>query len=724
MLTHRLRRRLDDAPIDFPDDLFLIHVPDPLPRAGQPQPGRADQQHAGNATHAMMAAAAPEPPLAAILPLAATIESAVQKSVTPAGGAGVSYASTFKLHSLPTSTYKVYLDFDGHTTSGTAWNSFWGKSSIVSPAFSLDSAASFNAAELLAIQKIWQGVAEAFSPFNIDVTTEDPGTAALSRSGTGDTAHGIRVVITDEMGKNYGGIAYLGSFNWSTATPAFVYANMLGDSVRNIVAAAAHEVGHTLGLTHDGRGSAEYDFGHGSGTTSWAPIMGAAYNANVMQWSAGSYTGATSTQDDLAIITTANNGVTWRADDVGNSFTAAALLSGSVSGGICTVSSYGVISGSGATNDVDVYALRVAAGGSIDLTVAPMSRAFVAGSAVPVYAAANLSMLDVKLTLQTAAGTVIATADDPTRQDASLSVSGLAGGTYFLTVDGTGWGTPMGATPNGWTEYGSLGQYGITGRYSFLAPPVLQLSKATLLTSEGGGRDSIVVRALNAAEDITVSIAGLDATEGRLSASGLLLNAANNWTATLGVTGVNDRDVDGSQKYGLSLSAPGVAAVSLAVINADDDRAPATQGAAPSLTGATRPQATDAVRTNLTTDNGAGMKIAEGAMGGSAYAEWRWQFNSLPAGDKQVQIDASSTGEAFRFEYSTDNTATWKAFAGTTSATSWNGAYAATGAGSSLWVRLMDAVSAGDAARDTFTVDLLTVAPIPSMAIIADHPLV
>jgi hypothetical protein len=533
------------------------------------------------------------------------------------------------------------------------------------------------------------------------------------------------VVITDEMGKPYGGIAYLGSFSAKVATPTFVYANMLGDSVHNIVAATAHEIGHTLGLTHDGRGSAEYDYGHGSGATSWAPIMGAGYYADVMQWSNGGYAGATNAQDDLSIITGNNNGVTWRADDVGDSFATAGVFAGTAANGVFSVATHGIISGSGARNDVDVYAFRVTPGGSIDLAVGPRSLAHVTGLKAPVTSDASFGMLDVKLTLQDAAGSIIAGFDDPTRQDAALRASNLAGGTYYLTVDGTGWGSPGAAAASGWTEYGSLGQYGITGTYDLLAPPTLALSRTTLTTSETGGGDSVVVRALNAIEDILVTVGGLDATEGALSATSLLLTAANDWTATLGVTGVNDIAIDRTQTYALSLSATGVAPVTVAVSNLDDDRAPAAVGSAPTLAGATRSSASGATITNLSTDNGVAMKLTEGLAGGSAYAEWRWQFTKLTPGDMQVQIDASSAGEAFRFEYSTDNALSWRGFdTPAPDATAWSGAYLATGVGATLWVRLMDATPVGDAVRDAFLIDMLTVAPVPVAAMLADHPLV
>ncbi|WP_216905048.1 zinc-dependent metalloprotease, partial [Synechococcus sp. CCY 9618] len=72
-------------------------------------------------------------------------------------------------------------------------------------------------------------------------------------------------------------------------------------------ATASHEVGHTLGLTHDGAGSTEYYAGHGgTGPTSWGTILGAPYlgdDENLTQWSKGEYYGANNSQDDLAVIT-------------------------------------------------------------------------------------------------------------------------------------------------------------------------------------------------------------------------------------------------------------------------------------------------------------------------------------------------------------------------------------------------------------------------------------
>jgi hypothetical protein len=649
------------------------------------------------------------------------IDPLVPLAETPSGGV-VAYGDTFKLQSLPNALYTVYLDFDGHTTTGTSWNSYWSTPSFYSPAYSLDTSEAFNANELLRIQQIWQRVAEYFSPFNINVTTKDPGVEALRYAGTGDTAFGVRVVVTDEGGKNFGGIAYVGSFDWNSDTPAFVYANRLGDQAKQIADAAAHEAGHSLGLKHDGQtvgaSTSEYYYGHGSGVTDWAPVMGVGYNANIVQWSKGAYYGATNLQDDLTIITTQNSGVNFKADDWGNDFATAGALGGTVAGGVATVATYGIITGSAARNDIDMFWLEVGANGSIDLTVATATRAHVAGSDAPIDTTSPFTMLDVGLTLYNGAFQAVATYTSTTTLDGRITATGLAAGRYYLAVDGVGWGTPGAATPTGYNDYGSLGQYMVKGTYTAdVAPPpppppppslaVLELDRAALITGEGG-TETVVLRAIGATGEVVVGISGLNAAEGLLSASSITLNAANNWTADLAVTGVDDDDADGDATYTLTFAATGYESIALGVTNMDDDRT-ATNGGKAFGTYTTAVGVNNATVTAQSSDGGSWTGIREGVTAAGATVEFRWQFANLAQGDKVVQLDASSTTEAIRFQYSADGIA-WQDFVGAPGAALvWSGEFLATGVGATMWVRMTDTVVAGDATRDLFVVDLLTV---------------
>ncbi|MBV5333546.1 hypothetical protein JZU54_08485, partial [bacterium] len=67
--------------------------------------------------------------------------------------------------------------------------------------------------------------AELFAPWDVDVTTEDPGVEGLRKTGAGDLAYGIRVLIGPKaFDIAAAGVAYLNSFNDSIDTPCFTFA--------------------------------------------------------------------------------------------------------------------------------------------------------------------------------------------------------------------------------------------------------------------------------------------------------------------------------------------------------------------------------------------------------------------------------------------------------------------------------------------------------------------
>ncbi|MEB3272160.1 MAG: hypothetical protein VKJ85_00100 [Prochlorothrix sp.] len=128
----------------------------------------------------------------------------------------IDLTQTFLLNSLPGANHTIYLDFNGHRTSGTSWNSqFTGGTDIVTPAFDFDgNTSSFSTAEQERIQYIWQRVAEDFIPFNVNVTTQAPSSSDLIKTSSSDTKWGIRVVIGGDNSwyGAAGGVAYPRSF--------------------------------------------------------------------------------------------------------------------------------------------------------------------------------------------------------------------------------------------------------------------------------------------------------------------------------------------------------------------------------------------------------------------------------------------------------------------------------------------------------------------------------
>jgi hypothetical protein len=329
-----------------------------------------------------------------------------------------------QLDSLPGATAVIYLDMDGQVVSGTQWA---GGGTI--NALGVDGTMSSTQ-----MTEIWKRVSEDYAPFNVNVTTSEAAYLAAP------TNRRIRCIITptNSWYGNYGGVAYVNSFSWTGDTPCWVFAAPLGYSTRFISDAATHEIGHTMGLNHDGRTSPSegYYQGHGSGEVSWAPIMGVGYYSNLVQWSKGEYAYASQTQDDLAIITGSTNGFGYRADAVGNTPATATVLTDSGS----TLAGSGFIE---TRTDLDVFSFTTA-GGSVSLTVS--------GSA-------DGQNIDLSIAILDASGQVIASANPDTMTDATVNAT-LNAGTYYLRVDGTGRGS---ATSDGYTDYGSLGQYTIQG---------------------------------------------------------------------------------------------------------------------------------------------------------------------------------------------------------------------------------------------------------------------
>lgn len=317
------------------------------------------------------------------------------------------------LQSYPGSSAVLLLDFFGGYTPT------WGGVSYPRPNVS-------NAE----IKDLWKRVAEDYMPFNINVTTDIRvylNAPATSRQKC------VFTPSTSAMPPGAAGVAYIGSWNWGSDTVCWsVYTTgKAGGEV------GAHEPGHTLGLGHQGTSTEGYYGGQGSGATGWAPIMGVGYYQPVSTWAKGEYQDANNLEDELNIITTQNNNVTYRPDDTGSTLATSRYLEIKPN---FTASAEGVIE---RTGDTDAFQFTTG-GGSVSLTANPVG---------------DWADLAVMATLANAANITIASNNPQTVLSATITTD-LAAGTYTFRVTGAGRNNPL---TTGFSSYASLGYYSITG---------------------------------------------------------------------------------------------------------------------------------------------------------------------------------------------------------------------------------------------------------------------
>lgn len=477
--------------------------------------------------------------------------------------------------SRPGAPVTIYLDFDGETLTNTQWNDDAGSASL---AFSPATAAQASSAQ------IWAAVAEDFAPFNINVTTTDPGDAKLIKTSTDDNEYGVHVIITDSYTEvlpsaaNTSGLAWLGGAGSDYMTGALVFTEGLGGNLataKSIADTASHEAAHNLGLEHDGiEGSTTGEY-YVPEDGVWGPIMGAPFYVPLTQWSNGSYAGATQDEDDLAVITDRGAAAYY--------FMGATLDGAPYAGSVCVRSDSGInpqnpkpgdeIFATGANGDcnppggqltlnftytdradfvADDFGNDSASAHVISTPAGPFTATAgligqptdvdvfsVSAAAGPFEASVEVANigpnLDAKLTLTDSSGAVVAESTEVGTRVSEDVASGLGatvsadvdGGVYYLTVQGQGQGNPQTATPlnaNGYTNYGSLGNYTISGEAVPVQPVVIDTPADG--TAVADGEDVEVTGTASPGSTVTLTVDGTAVATAEVDEDG-------NWTATV-----------------------------------------------------------------------------------------------------------------------------------------------------------------------------------------------
>lgn len=285
--------------------------------------------------------------------------------------------------------------------------------------------------------RAWQSIADQYSMLNLNVTT-NRAVYDAARS-----ANQLRTGIINFINADGRSYAPLRSFGTTAAGTLFRNPSGGFDYGYGIGMTGAHEVGHQMGMNHD-RGGSGGEYFEGIAAYQWGPIMGnywmgGSWANQLFTWSRGEYSTATNFEDDLRIMNV-DEQVPYMADDIVDS----RALAFDAGGAINPTRNFGQIE---RTGDADTFTFSTSGVSTLNLRVDPLE---------------YLRMLDVEATIYNAANAVVARSNLAVNRSAQFTNLSLPAGSYRLVIRGGAEGTPA----NGFSNYSSLGFYGMKGTLS------------------------------------------------------------------------------------------------------------------------------------------------------------------------------------------------------------------------------------------------------------------